>query len=1035
MAIPPLSERLNSMLPAAQEQPQQPQEDPLSAILPKQTVEQYEPVAGLVDRLIVTPLKVIQQGTTTAPKVVDQAGARAAQEAVQGAAQAAERDATRGAVQAVREAVTPRRRPPARQPQQATVQPATQEQMATAIRAADEALQNAPPGSVPAVAPEAVGPEVPGVVIREVTAEDANKFLSGVDAPAVGVDFNFNYIQAPEDIDRVIDATSQAFARQTDAAKRGVVSDEALRDMATRLNIAPELLQMRVGETMNAEKLLAARHLLVRSAASLQDMTTRIKNMPAGTEDDNLLLQFRNQLATHAAIQMRLKAAQTETARALRSFRLPVDGTAGISDPNQITALLNEMGGRANMKNLATAYQQLTLDQQARFTEMAGTTTQQLGKIWKEMYLSSLMYAPATTERAFFGNMILTLARGMDTAFASTVGRAVDKTVVSPIFGSNSSDSVTITEAVVEMANFFHSLPNGLRAGLKAFVEDAPVYQVGRDVDKTPDPAISARLFADPNTPMAHAVDFLGKAVRLPFRSMLAVDEMGKAMIAQMETRRLAARDALTAIRNGVDVDAALDGMALQISSPDARTLDRVHQAVLDGTLQSDLGSFGQALMTMRNKLDQIPIGPVGTVLAPFIKTVINAQKQMVARTPLLNFALDEIRADMAAGGARRQMALGKMSQGAAFMGFGYYMALEGTITGAGPTDPNRRKFLQESTGWMPYSIKVGETPEGRAIYRSYAGLEPIGGMLAMAATLAEIGSVYGKEDDDEWHDLLLYSALLPFKYIGELPFMQGMANLTEMIEQVKRDPKGENASAAANKFFGGIAQTMVGGVVPVPMPAGGLIRQIESVLDPARREVTLDMSLPPEKRYFDFLFRTWLAKTPILSEGMPPTRNIWGEVVTTGEPDALSFIIPFHKKERDLDSTEQRLLDIAKARQSFPLNKPQRTVANIRLNDSEYSTMLELMNKTLVDGKTFKQAVQAELVNPAFVAEMNRGAYEGIASRLSSVMGRYRDEAIDSPGFQQLHPDAFMQIQKNRMLAERRYQQPERRPLATEGQ
>ena len=117
--------------------------------------------------------------------------------------------------------------------------------------------------------------------------------------------------------------------------------------------------------------------------------------MAPGTEDDNLLLQFRNQLATHAAIQMRLKAAQTETARALRSFRLPVDGTSGLSDPNQITALLNEMGGRANMKNLAAAYKQLTLDQQARFTEMAGTTTQQLGKIWKEMYLSSLMPPPS----------------------------------------------------------------------------------------------------------------------------------------------------------------------------------------------------------------------------------------------------------------------------------------------------------------------------------------------------------------------------------------------------------------------------------------------------------------------------------------------------------------------------------------------------------------------------------------------------------------------------------------------------------------
>ncbi len=1029
MAIPPLSQRLDSMLPASQEQPQPQSDDPLGDILPKQTVEEYEPVAGLVDKLIITPAKIIKQGVRVTPQVSDQAGARVAQEAVQGAAAAAEREATPGAVQAARRAVAPRRQPARPPAAQQPMPPATQQEMATAIQAADDALA-APPVSVAPAVPEPVGPEVPGVVIRAVTPQDADKFLSGVDAPAVGVDFNFNYIQAPEDIDKIIDATSKAFASQTDAAKRGVVGDDALKDMAARLNIAPELLQMRTGDTLSAEKLLAARHLLVRSAKSLDELSTRIRTMAPGTEDDNLLLQFRNQLATHAAIQMRLKAAQTETARALRSFRLPVDGTSSLSDPNQITALLNEMGGRANMKNLATAYQQLTLDQQARFTEMAGTTTQQIGKIWKEMYLSSLMYSTATTERALFGNMVLTLARGFDTAFASTAGRAADK-VITPIFGSNSADSVTMTEAIVEMANFFHSLPKGLSAGLKSFVDDAPIYKVGRDVEKTPDPALSAKLFADPNTPTAHAVDFLGKAVRLPFRSMMAVDEMGKAMIAQMETRRLAARDALTAIRNGVDVDTALDGMAMQISAPDARILDRVNQGVLDGTLQTDLGAFGQALQSMRNKLDSMGAGPVGTVLAPFIKTVINAQKQMVARTPLLNFALDDIRADMAAGGARRQMALGKMSQGAAFMGLGYYLALDGTVTGAGPTDPNRRKFLQETTGWMPYSIKVGESEDGRAIYRSYAGLEPIGGMLAMAATLAEIGAVYGKEDDDEWHDLLLYSALLPFKYIGELPFMQGMTNLTDMIEQLKRDPKGEAANAAANKFFGGLAQNMVGGVVPVPMPAGGLVRQIENVLDPTKREVTLDASLPPEQRYFDFLFRSWAAKTPLLSQDIPPSRNLWGQEVKTGEPDALSFIIPFNKKERDLDDVERKLLEIAKARQRFPLNKPERTVANIRLNDAEYSNLLLLMNNTVIDGKNFYGAVAATLTDPALVKQMSFGAYEGVANKLSSIMGQYRDMAVDSPVFQQMHPDAFEQIQRNRMLAERKYQQMQREAVA----
>jgi len=1025
MAIPPLSDRLNSMLPAEQEQMQPPPADPLSEINPAETVEEYEPVAGLADKLVNIPLKVIRQGTSTVPRVSDQAGAQAAQEAVQRAATAAEKTKTEGVVQTVRKAVGGK--PKARQAEELQpMPPATPQQMQEAIQVVDDAAAAAPPGSTAGIAPDAVGPEVPGVTIRAVTPEDAEKFLSGADAPAVGIDFNFNYIQAPEDIDRIIDRTSQAFAEQIDIAKRGVVSDEALVDMAARLNIAPEILRMRVGETLNAEKMLAGRHLLVKSATELERLKTKIMEMPAGTEDDNLLLQFRNHLATHAAIQMRLKGAVTEMARAMRSMRLPVDGTAGLSDPAQITALLNEMGGRANMKNLAAAYHQLTMEQKSRFVDLAGGTTQQLGKIWKELYLSSLMYAPATTERAFFGNMVLTLARGADTAFASTVGRAVDKTVITPVFGSNSADSVTMTEAIVEMANFIYSLPNGLKAGLKAFINDAPIYKVGRDVEKTPDPAISAKLFADPNTPMAHAVDFLGKAVRLPFRSMLAVDEMGKAMIAQMETRRLAARDALTAIRNGVEPNVALDGMAMQISNPDARIVDRVDQAVKEGTLQSDLGSFGQALTKLRNDL-----GPVGTVLAPFIKTVINAQKQMLARTPVMNFFLKEIREDMAAGGARRQMALGKMSQGAAFMGYGYYLALDGTITGAGPTDPARRKFLQETTGWMPFSFKTGETPEGKPIYRSYAGLEPIGGMLGMAATLAEIGAVYGKEDDDEWHDLLLYSALLPFKYIGELPFMQSMANLTEMVETVKRDPKGESANAAASKFFGGIAQNMVGGVTPIPMPAGAAVRQIESVLDPTKREVTLDASLPPSERYFDFLFRSWLAKTPILSGSAAPSRNLWGEEVKTGEPDALSFIVPFNKKERDLDPTEQRLLDIAKARQKFPLNKPERTVANIRLNDNEYSDMLLLMNSIAIEGKGFKAAVQAELTNPAFVQEMQRGAYEGISNKLASLMGEYRDMAIDSPAFQQTHPDAYRQIQRNRMLAERRYQKTPREAMA----
>jgi hypothetical protein len=1023
MAIPPLENRLADLITddTVKEQTEQP-----AILLPEDQAQPMvtEPVqvAGLGSAFVESATRtvnVIRQAIKPAqqvpPTAAEQAVSEAAQKAVSDAAVKAEKQSTPGAVQEIKQKVMPSKRRVAPQQQQ-PLPPATTEEMQTAIQTVEQAA---------AQGPKLVDENVPGVFIAPADSNQTIAFLSGADAPAVGVDFNLNYIQAPEDIDKMIDATSRVFADSIDSAKRGVLSDEAVKDMAARLNIAPELLQARAGSTFNAEQLLAARHLLVRSADNLNKMSVRIKEMPAGTEDDNLLLEFRNSLATHAAIQMRLKAAQTETARALRSFRLPVDGSVGLSDPQQINSLLQEMGGRANLKNLAQAYGQLTLDQQARFTELAGSTTKQLGAIWQELYYSSLLLSPAPIERAFFGNIMMTLARPFDTFFASTVGKAGDK-IITPIIGSKTGDDVMMSEAFIEIANFISSFPQATKAAYQAFVTDARVYSVGRDMDKMPDPAISAKLFADPESPTAKAVDFMGKAVRLWSRAMLATDEFTKAQVAAMETRRLAAREALIAMDNGVDMNTALNGMAMQITNPDARIVDRVHQGALEATLQSDLGAFGNALQKVRNDL-----GPVGTVLAPFIKVVINSQKQMLARTPVGQLALKEIREDYAAGGARRQMAMGKAAMGSSFMGLGYYLSLDGTITGAGPTDPNRRKFLTETTGWQPFSIKVGETEDGRGIYRSYAGLEPIGGMLGMAATLAEIGAVYGKEDDDEWHDLLLYSALLPFKYIGELPFMTSLSDFTSMIEQVKRDPKGEQANAAATKFFGGISQNMVGGVTPVPMPGAASLRLIENILDPERRDVSPDPTLPTEQKYFDFMFRSWLAKTPVLSGSQAVSRNLWGEEITVGETGPMNLVIPFNKRVRDLDPIEEKILEIAKVRQKMPVNKPGKVVANIQLSDAEYSDMLLLMNVTPINGVPLKAAIGDALVSPEFVEQMNRGAYEGIANKLSSIVSDYRDEAVANPAFAARHPDAAAQIARNRELALQQYQRIKREPLS----
>lgn len=1027
MAIQSLDQRLASMLPEqlSAAQPDPPFEDIMA---PRQDVFDEEPVlvAGLASGLVDT-LRVIKKGVESTkalePSAAERAASQTSQKMVQDAAVQIEKTTIPGAKQKLQGMMPRPTAKPQLVPQTTPYPPAAPEQIQAAV------------ASVP-TGPQLVDPNVPGVYVSTSTTEEASAFLSGVDTPSVGVDFNLNYIQGPEDIDKMIDATSRVFASKIDSAKRGVLGDEAVKDMAARLNIAPELLQAKAGATFNSEQLLAARHLLVRSADGLSSLADRIKKMPKGTEDDNLLLEFRNSLATHAAIQMRLKAAQTETARALRSFRLPVDGSTGLSDATQITSLLAEMGGRANMKNLALAYQNLALDQQARFVDLAGGTGKQLGAVWKELYYSSLLLSPAPVERALFGNIAMTLARPFDTLFAATAGKAIDKMIVTPAVGSRSADNVYAAEAAIEIANFFTSLPQALKAGGRAFWTDAPIYKVGSDIDKTPDPAISAKMFADPESVMAQGVDYVGKAVRLWSRGMLAVDEFSKAQIATMEIRRLAARDSFVAMDNGVEVNQALDGMAMQITNPDARIIDRVDQGVLEGTLQSDMGAFGTGLQKMRNAMDSI--GPVGTVLIPFVKTVINAQKQMLARTPVGQLALKEIRADYMAGGARRQMAMGKAAMGSSFMGLGYMLALNGTTTGAGPVDPARRKFLTETTGWQPFSIRTGTDENGKGIYRSYAGLEPIGGMLGMASTLAEVGSVYGKEEDDQWHDLLMYSALLPFKYIGELPFMSSMSKFTEMIEQFARDPLGEKSNAgnaAMVNFFGGIMQNMVGGSTPVPMPGAGSLRFLENFFDPIKREVSPDPSLPTESRYFEYMFRNWASKTPLMSsrtreDGEPliaPARNLWGDEIKTGEPNAMSILLPFNKKVTDLDEDEAMILRIAKARQGLPLNKPEKVVANIKLNDNEYSDMLLLMNQVQINGKVMRSAIASVLTDPDMTMQMKRGAYEGVAAKLSGVVSDYRDEAVASPAFTAKYPDAATQILRNRDMAAKQYKRSPR--------
>jgi hypothetical protein len=968
MAIAPLEDRLTAMMsdagaPAPTGNESALQDAESDQIIPPEGVQ----VAGLED-----VVRIIKQGTKSKNVLKQVANDNAnaiemlkeeatmAAEAKKKASTAEKAKATREANKAAKQEVAP-------------VMPDSE--TTTILPEGQTDVIKMEPMVVDNVLPSTERPDL----IPVVDAAKIKAYFTGEAPDDIPLDISFQNMKSPEDIDFVIRKTEEVFASEFSAAKRGVMSDDELNDLATQMNMAPDLLKRQIGTVYNAEQLQASKIVIKSSAMKIENMRQQIKALAeTGKNDDALLVDFTNQLTVHAAMQMNFKAAKSEAGRALRASRVYKDD-AGAIDAEQLTSMIAELGGAKNIKNMVNMMDLLNDAEKAKFIQEGGRRMQVIGNVWKEVWVSAIMSSPATFTRMFFGAAFQAFMRPIDTAFASTLGRATDF-AWTKARGEVSEDFVSTAESAIELANFFTGSMDALRAASKAFKNDAPVYGVGRNIDTQPDPAITSKLFKDPDSPIAHMTDFAGKLIRLPFRGALFVDEGTKALVANMELRRIAGRDAAVNIKNGMSSDDAMMLMADEITNPSVDTLERIDLAVKEAALQSDVGGFGNWVMATRKALDNNPTGlPVGTLLAPFVKTVINAEKQILSRTPFAP-VMSEVRAELQAGGARRQMALGKMYAGSAIMGTAYWMTTEGMLTGLGPSDPKKRQWLKENEGWQECSIKMNGT------YYNIAGLEPVGGLLCSAATVAEMGAVYGKDDDASFNDLLLYSTLLPFKYIGQLPMMDGLGKLFEALQDVTRDTSGEKTGEIMNKFFGTYTQNLAGGVAPVPMPFSAMLRQIERTIDPTKRDVTLDPSLPSEVKYFDFAIRSWMAGTPLMSTDLKPKRNLWGT-----EVESASFM-----KDEKNDALSTKLRELSDKRGRMIVNYPSKTIDNVKLNDNEYSDLLLSMNKVSLNGVSLRQQMASDMT--AFSSETKAGAFAGLAGKLSETVSAYRDEALKSP-------------------------------------
>ncbi|MEW4457780.1 hypothetical protein AB1K42_06760 [Roseibium algicola] len=274
--------------------------------------------------------------------------------------------------------------------------------------------------------------------------------------------------------------------------------------------------------------------------------------------------------------------------------------------------------------------------------------------------------------------------------------------------------------------------------------------------------------------------------VGLPTRSLGAFDEFVKTLRYRAVVQ---ARGAMEAGEAGLTGQAFKDHIQKSLDDAldvDGRALDAaaLHEAQVT-TFQQELlhGTFGKAVQNFRHNY------PPTVLILPFIKTPVNVLRYSWKMTPALNLLQGEYRQMLkgAMGPEAQAQALGQMSLGGMFAGLATMLALEGKVTGGGPSDPALQKQLMD-TGWQPYSI-VFEGDDGAKTYFPIGRFDPVGMVFGMAADIVDMQVIHSDSKEAEKGASAMVMALA--RSFSDKTFLmnlnQGLAAVTDPDRNLHR--------------------------------------------------------------------------------------------------------------------------------------------------------------------------------------------------------------------------------------------------------
>jgi hypothetical protein len=487
--------------------------------------------------------------------------------------------------------------------------------------------------------------------------------------------------------------------------------------------------------------------------------------------------------------------------------------------------------------------------------------------VWYSMLLSS----PKTLMRNVISNLLM-----------QTYENLVVHPVAAAIGLTHGGEKFTAREGVARVLGTAQGMVEGFKNAPEAYRQGTPADQVER----------TQSYWKPPNKG-------IGRVVGVPHRVLSAQDEVFRSMGALGDyfgmAHRIAAREGLTGDAYRDRVQELLDNPTKEMNASATEAGQRLR-------FQDPMEWKGWEAMTRSHKGDSAVVRVAKGMMRVLIPFPRNADRMFFGAlrySPLGMVEPKNIR-DFKAGGARRDIAIARVTTGIALAGSLYMWAANGGITGGPPNNPSAR--AQWLKTHQPYSLNFGDT------HISFRGVaDPFSTILGSVADAVQ----ESHEKADDLGDKIMQTGVALAGLISDSTWGEGLSQFFKALE--------DKTGHTAENWMGRMAS---GFVVPT------IVRNVnQDYVDPTLRDVTDHPVL-----------QSIQAAVPGASKSLPARNDAYGDVITRENPAYLNIINPASVKHTN-DSFAK---DMDKLGESIVTN-PSRTVNGQKLKAKDYQQYVKL--------------------------------------------------------------------------------------------